>query len=110
MAGYNFDRAQKAADHQIRRFGGAARLRRSGVDRTCTAAFLEYSPREKGLLLDGARRVLVSPLGLSEPPNHELDLLVFAGSIYRIIAPVGGPRPAGKPIYYDLAVVFQANE
>ena len=107
---FDYTRAQQTVDRQIKRFGKAAVLRRSGVDRPCHAALLDYNPHGKDLILEGARRALVSPLGLDVPPNHELDLLVFDGEVLRIVAPVKGPRPSGTAVYYDLMVVYQSTE
>jgi len=122
MAGFNFDRIQHRADSLISRFGGKpnnARLRRDGLDRPCTCVIIEYTPREKGLRLEGSKRALVSrfdpttrqPLEL--PPDHEKDLLVFpvgvAGvpaEVHRLVAPDEGPRPNGVPVYHDLPVVY----
>jgi len=118
MAGFNFNRIQRRADSLIARFGGGlgkGKLRREGIpDRPCSCVIIEYSPNEKGLVLDGSRRALVSrfdpvtkaPLAL--PPNHELDKLVFAGEVMRIVKPDTGPRPNGEPVYHDLEVTYDS--
>lgn len=114
---FNINRARSVAHRQIVRFGrtpanplALGKLRRDGVDRTCTVAIVEYSPREKGLVLDEAMRALVSTLELSEPPDHERDLLIHMGKSYRLVAPDVGPRPGGVPIFHDLQVLYNANE
>lgn len=109
---FDVSRAQRTAHRQIARFGGGeglARLRRGGVDRACTAALLEFSPRERDLILEGARRALVSVIGLAVPPDHEQDLLVVGGEVLRIVLPARGPRPSGDPIFHDLTVVYQSR-
>jgi hypothetical protein len=119
MASFNFARIQKRADSLIARFGGGTglgKLRRNGVDRPCTCVLIEYKPFEKQFVLEGARRALVSrfdpntgqPLDL--PPNHELDKLVFAGEVLRIVAPDKGPRPNGEPVFHDLEVLYDSHE
>jgi hypothetical protein len=105
---YDYARARRVAGKQIGRFGGAALLRRDGVDRPCVAAILDYSPRDRNLMLEGSRRALISADGLDVPPNHEQDLLIFGGEVLRIVQPVIGPRPGGTAIYYEAQVVYQS--
>lgn len=110
---FNLTRAKNTAHTQIAKFGGGVgrgKLRRADVDRVCTAAMLEFNPRDRNLILDGARRVLISTHNLTVPPDHEQDLFVFGGEVMRIVAPVRGPRPSGDPIFYDLMVVYQSRE
>lgn len=91
----------------IARWGAPAKLRRSGVDRDCIAAELEFSPGAKNLELAGVRKYLLAA-PLDTPPNHELDLLVANGEVMRLVVPVKGPRPDGQPVYYELLVEFQS--
>jgi hypothetical protein len=112
---FNIARAQQVSHRQIVRFGrtpanpnALGKLRRGASDRNCTVAILEYKPHEKGLVLEGAMRALVSTVGLTVEPHHENDLLVAAGKVWRIVAPVGGPRPGGVAIFHDCQVVYQS--
>jgi hypothetical protein len=102
--------AQAAASDMITRFGSAAVLRRGATDRDCIAAILDYNPRGRDLVLEGARRALVAAAGLTIPPNHELDVLVVGGSVYRIVEPAKGPRPGGTVIFFDLMVMYDSPE
>jgi hypothetical protein len=120
VASFNFDRLQRRADSLIARFGGGSglgTLRRDGIDdRVVSCVLTEYTPHEKELRLEGSRRALVSrfdpdtgaPLAL--PPNHELDKLVFAGEVLRIVSPDTGIRPNGTPIFHDLEVVYDSRD
>jgi len=108
---FNYTRSQQTAHRQIARFGGPAKLRRNGVDRDCTAAVVDFDPKDRNLILDGARRVLVSPLHngapLAIPPNHEQDLLIYKGEVLMLVQPPRGPRPAAISIFYDLAGIYK---
>jgi hypothetical protein len=95
------------AAEMIARWGNSAVLRRSGTDRPCVAAELEFNPTQRNLELAGVRRFLLAA-PLDPPPNHELDLLVAFGEILRLVAPVKGPRPDGVVVYYDLLVEYQS--
>lgn len=113
--GYNITRARSVAHRQIVRFGrtpanplALGKLRRNGADRSCTVAIIDYKPHEKGLVLDGAVRALVSTQGLTEVPDHEQDLLIHNGKSYRLVAPDVGLRPGGVPIFHDLQVLYNA--
>lgn len=112
---YDYIAAQGRAHRQIVRFNGGkennAKLRRGATDRNCTAAILDYSPREAQLRLDGARRMLISAKGLDIAPDHEQDMLLFTptGELFRIVSPVLGPRPAGVPIFYDCEVMYDSR-
>ena len=117
MSVFDYARTQKKADNLIRRFGGPGLLRRVGSDdRGCTCVVIEYTPREAGLVNDGSRRALVSALDpttrapLAEPPDHELDLLIFAGEVLRIVAPDTGPRPSGTVVFHDLEVRYDSRD
>lgn len=119
MVGFNFDRIQRRADSLIGRFGGSrgnGKLRRNGVDRKCTCVIIEFKPSERGLVTEGAKRALISrfdpdtgqPLALV--PDPQLDLLVFAGDVHRIVAPDRGPRPNGVAVYHDMEVLYDSRD
>jgi hypothetical protein len=119
MGGFNYARLQKRADNMITRFGGKknnGKLRRNGVDRPCTCVVIEYTPSAVGLVQPGSRRALVSKFDpttgapLAQPPDHEQDLLVFAGDVLRIVMPDSGPRPNGDPVYHDLEVQYDSRD
>ena len=112
------EHGRKTCDRQIRRFGGRGYLRRSGVDRPCIVGIIDYKPGERGLVNDGSRRALISALDpdtgavLAQPPDHEQDLLVFAGEVMRIVAPVTGPRTTGstEAILYECEVQYDSPD
>lgn len=116
MAKFNYTRAASTADRLMSNFGKQATLRRDGQDRSCTAVVVEFSPRLKGFVVEGAMNALISTLDpstkspLADPPDAELDELVFAGAVYKFAAPVSGPRPGGTVVFYDAQVVFSENE
>lgn len=93
-------------------------LRRDGSDRPCTVTVIDYSIRERDLRADGAKRALVSyyaPDGnpLDPIPDEQLDMLVVAGEIWRIVKPPEGPRPLGGStgaLFYSLEVVYDTRE
>ena len=100
------------ARRQILRFGGPdshPKLRRAGVDRDCIAAILDYGPRERDLVIDGAVRCLIAAEGLEVPPDFELDQLIFRNVLYRMVGPIRGPRPNGIPIFYDTPVLYDTT-
>ena len=114
---FNISRSQQVCHRQIIRFGrtpenpnSVGQLRRSGILRDCTTAILEYKPHEKGLVLEGAQRSLISVIGLTLPPNHELDILLYNGRAYRLVQADMGPRPGGTPIFHDYQVIYDASE
>lgn len=114
---YNVKRAQVTADRQIKRFGAGsiAYLIRSGSKRRISAAILDFDPRARDLVLEGARRILISALdpttgaALALPPDHEKDTVEFNKDVFRIIAPVRGPRPAGVVIFYELEGLYDSR-
>jgi len=107
---YNFYRAQGTANRLITKYGAPCVLRRSTGDRPCIAVELEYSPVETVKLANPtARLFLVSPVGVTVPPNNELDRLVtfYPGTAtesdtLRIFMPVGRLAPAGIIVYWEL--------
>jgi hypothetical protein len=103
------------ADTLIRKNGATAKLRRNGVDRACSAMENIDNSHEQGLRSEGAKQFLVSCLDpLSRlpivPPDPNEDVLVFAGDIYRIVAPDIGPRPNGNVVYHSLQVVYDQKD
>lgn len=68
------------ADQRIRARGSRCLLRRSGSsDRECYAVIVEYTSSERrgDLVLDEDKLALITPVGLTIPPNKEAgDLLV----------------------------------
>lgn len=109
MALFNAKRLQREADKQLRSFGGSGFLVRDGVKRPAQMTRLDYTPRELGLLQEGAERILISALNLSVPPDHKQDLIEFTGNVYRMIKPATGPRPKDVQIFWDCAVVYDSK-
>jgi hypothetical protein len=105
MSQFPFARSQLHADRFIKRWGNAGFLIRDGVKRKCFIARQDYSPRERGLFLDGAERMYISAYHLSVGPDHEQDTIEWNGTLYKIVAPVVGPRPAAVTIFYDCSVM-----
>lgn len=110
---FNWNRALGTTNRQITRFGANALLRRvvngSNQDRACVAAVLEYSPRNRALVTEGASRVLISAQNLTIPPDEELDRLIWKGAAYRFPKPIRGIRPAGIVLFYDGEVVYDTS-
>jgi hypothetical protein len=109
---FDYTRAQKVCDRQIRRFGGkdalTAKLDRNGVLRSCIAARIEYTPKERALVIDGSSRMLISVIGLVAPiPVFDLDMIIFAGERYKFNVPITGFRQgSGTVLYYDGNVTY----
>jgi hypothetical protein len=104
---FNYLRLRSTANYMITRYGKLCQLRRSSVDRPCTAAVLQYLPREMdgNLIQFGDRRAIVKVEGLTVPPDHELDRFVdFYGIDHRIVAPPGKLDVAGTIIYWELQI------
>jgi hypothetical protein len=96
----------------IQKYGISAILRRSTGDRPCIV-FLSHLPRERqgNLINQTDRRALLSPIGLTEDPDSELDKLVtidpetgLESETLRIIAPIGKLAPADIVIYWELQI------
>jgi hypothetical protein len=104
------------ADGLIRKNGRTdAFLRRGTTNRHVSAVVLDYKPREQELRSVGAQQALVSCLdpitkAVIVPPDPNDDVLVWNGSIYRIVAPDRGPRPAGDAVWHDLEVVYSERD
>lgn len=116
MGKLDYQRTRKKADKLITRFGQPtpAKLRRAGVDRDCTAVLIDYRSNERGLRLEGARRLLISTYNPTTrtdlvPPDHELDMVVFNNELLRIVKPDEGLRPGGITIFHDLEVVYDSR-
>jgi hypothetical protein len=103
---FNFARSQQSAHRLIVRWGKPGFIIRDGVARPAMIARPEYTPRERGLFLDGATRLVVSAFNLAVPPDHEQDQLKYLNQLYRIVSPVTGPNPAGIQIYYDCSCML----
>jgi hypothetical protein len=100
---------QQSAHRMIQRWGGIGYLVRGGVQRAATMARMEYSPKERGLYLDGSSRLRISVIGLATPPDHEQDQIIYKGETYNIILPVEGPRVTGVFIFYDCNSMYVAQ-
>lgn len=105
------------ANYMIATHGGRGKLRRGTTDRNCSAALIDWTPREQGLRLEGSRRALISALDpvtglpLAIPPDHEQDQLVFGGSVYRLPLPDRGPRPDGATVgFHDYEVTYDSRD
>lgn len=106
---FDINRARMTVFRQIRKFGATPgnpsatmSLVREGVARACTGAVLDYSPRERGLVVEGAKKIIIANWNLTDPPDHERDVIrLFNGEVYRIVSPVKGARPGGVSVYYE---------
>lgn len=121
MADFNYVKSQQTADKLIAKFGGKlkGKVRRDGtptgtptrpipgapVEIPCTLVAVDYTVRERQVLnvQEGAKRIIVSPLGL--PAGFELmitDTLVTAdGEGYTIVPPIGKFKPTTLILFYD---------
>lgn len=126
----NYYRSQKVWDSFIKRNGGAAILRRPGLDQLCWALITDYTPIERlGKLFNPTDRHVFMSVFLRQPasylgapvtlqtPKPDLDVLVFmvpqpSGSVttpvedvpLHIYAPLGQIGPANLPVMWDLRV------
>ena len=114
-----YDSTIQMADELITKYGQPlpATLRRNEInDRPCTAVMIDYRPNEKGLRLEGARRFLISTIDpvtgqtLTDPPNHELDQIVFGGMVYNFPTPDSGPRLSGVTLFHDMEGVYVSSD
>jgi len=106
--GINFNRSRQVWHNQIVRWGGGVNnghLIRASVERPMTMAMVEYTPRERGLFLDGAVRFWVSALNVTAAnvPNNDVDVLRFKGVTYKILLPPAGQQPDSTWIAFDLS-------
>lgn len=106
----NLQAMQKRAHAALKRWNGGkpGYLVRDGVRRSAVIARSEYTPRERALYLDGRERFFVAAYLLAVPPDHEQDMLLFNGRLYRIIEPVKGARPDGTVMLHDCACLFDS--
>lgn len=102
-------RQLNTALRQIKRWGGAGKLNRDGVRRDCWLVILDYKPRDENLRMIGAKRCLIAAKGLAVAPDRELDLIEFKGQVWRIVAPIGGPRPNGVAVFYECEVAYDSS-
>lgn len=102
----NYSQMQAIVHRQIKNFGGGeqnAVLRRNGQDRECTVVVLRdiRQEREGSLVQFGDKVILVSPVGLDDPPDPEAgDTLVFRDVEYRIVSPAEPLAPDGETVLY----------
>jgi hypothetical protein len=101
---------QASAHRMIQRWGGVGYLIRNGVQRACTMARMEYSPRERGLYADKSSRIRVSMIGLAVLPDHEQDEVIYKGERYKILQLPEGPRVTDVFVYIDLNVMFSVGD
>ena len=109
----DYVRARAVADRQIRKWGAAAKLRRSGVDRDCHAMEVQLSSSERRSLKNSTSRVfLLSAVGLDVGPvkdRDELVLLVQPEGLVelpplRLVAPTRPLAPGGYVVYWEIEV------
>lgn len=94
-----------SATRLIKSFGkGGGFIIRAGVKRPAFMAMSDWRPAERGMVEEGAVRILIAAPQTPEP-DYKLDTLEFpkgSGKMYRIIKPIGGERPDGAyVIKYD---------
>ena len=102
------------AEDMLAKWGMRAVLRRNGMaDRDCTIVITNFSPMERqGSLRNPVdRKVLMSVMGLTIPPDQEHDRLVTfvngtatVNEVLKIIEPPGKIEMAGEVVMYRLAV------
>lgn len=110
-------RVQEGATRQIKRIGMRATLRRAGVDRWCWMYFGNWQSRDLygGALNPLDRLVIMSPEGLTTPPEHGKDALVTWVQPYDPMLPVQDEllsltraperiAPSGTLIFWKLTV------
>jgi len=107
----DFNRSRKVWHAHIARWGGGVNngvLVRGVTPRTMTMAMADYAPKERGLFLDGAVRFWVSALNVApaDYPDHEQDVIQFAGREYKILMPPAGGHPDGTWIAFDLSCMY----
>src|SRR5262245_38554710 len=103
----DFDASRRRWHGHIARWGRGVDngyLIRNGVKRAMTMGIGEYSPRERGLFVDGTIRMMISALKLggtvqvpaNEVPDPELDIVEFRGVRYKIVMLPQGAQPDGS--------------
>lgn len=98
---------QNAAHKMIARWGGVGQIVRDGTPRNATMARMEYTPRERAsLTIEAETRLRVSAVGVTIPPDHERDLIIFKGRTYKMLMPPSGPSSDGETFaFWDVPVV-----
>ena len=97
---------QQSAHRMIQRWGGMGYLVRATVQRAVTMARMDYTPKANGVALDKVSRIRISVIGLSTPPDAELDEIIFQGEKYRITSEPTGPSPGNDFVFYDCEVAM----
>lgn len=110
----DFNRSRQVWHGHIARWRGGQnldKLVRAGVSRPATMAMSNYSPRERGLYLDGAVRFQISALNVvaANVPDPERDVIHFVGKMYKILMPPQNPMPDGTFIAFDVPGLFVEN-
>lgn len=121
MADFNYRKSQVTADKLISKFGGKmkgkilrdvvtggteTRPQTTPTEIPCTCVAVDYTIRERQALTvqEGAKRIMISPLGL--PDGFELlitDVVRTAdGQDYTIIAPINELKPTNITVFYDV--------
>ncbi len=121
MADFNYRKSQQTADKLISKFGGKmkgkitrevltggteTRPETTPQEIPCTCVAVDYTIRERASLnvQEGAKRIMISPLGL--PTGFELlitDVVTTAdGKNYTIIPPINELKPTNITVFYDV--------
>lgn len=121
MAEFNYAKSQQTADKLITKFGGKLKgkilreVRSGGTDTRpeftpeeipCTCVAVDYTIRERQALnvQEGAKRIMISPLGL--PTGFELQITDVVqtrdGGKYTLVPPEGKFMPTDKVLFYDV--------
>lgn len=121
MAEFNYAKSQQTADKLISKFGGklAGKIIRETItggtttrpettpeEIPCTCVAVDYTIRERQALnvQEGAKRIMISPLGL--PSGFELKLtdvvVTRDGRLYTIVPPINELKPTNITVYYDV--------
>ena len=122
MADFNYVKSQNTADKLIAKFGGklkgtVVRMQSSGGTVTrpgravpteipCTCVAVDYTVRERasGNIEAGAKRIIISPLGL--PSGFDLEttdkIRTADGVEYVIVPPVSKFKPTTLILFYDV--------
>lgn len=121
MAEFNYAKSQQTADKLISKFGGKLKgkiIRETIMGGTqtrpettpeeipCTCVAVDYTVRERQALSvqQGAKRIMISPLGL--PIGFELkltDVIVTRDTRrYTIVPPINELKPTNVVVFYDV--------
>ncbi len=109
---HNHKRSQSIADRLIRKYGRTGYLVRDGARRSCKVMIVDYTARERNnaLILENSKHAMFSAIGLSVPPNYEMQDTLEVGTgvglkVYKLASKVEALDTGGIPIYYDAQVV-----